>query len=208
MSTGIPAEAFDFYDHLAVDNTREFWAEHKGEYEQFVRDPLQRIADVLEPDFGAAHLYRPYRDIRFSKDKTPYKDHQGCVFEGPNGLGWYLQISAAGLMAGGGWYQSTPVQVKRYREYLLDHGGAELRAALKPLASLTIDGQMLKTKPRGVADDNPDLDLLRHRTMYVMKRWEPAAWMGTKRVETTVRGVFEKMRPMMEVLGGVVGPPE
>lgn len=206
--TGIPAEAFDFYDHLAADNTRAFWADHKGEYEQFVREPLQHLADALEPAFGPAHLYRPYRDIRFSRDKTPYKDHQGCVFEGPNGLGWYLQISSAGLMAGGGWYQSTPEQVKRYRDHLLDHGSAELRAALKPLprAGFEIEGQQLKTKPRGVPDDNPDLDLLRHRTLYVMKHWEPAAWMGTKRIERTVRDAFEKMRPMMETLGGIVGP--
>lgn len=208
--TGIPAEAFDFYDHLSADNTRDFWAAHKGDYERYVREPLQELVDVVAPEFGPAHLYRPYRDIRFSADKTPYKDHQGCVFEGPNGLGWYLQISSAGLMAGGGWYQSTPAQVKRYRDYLLDQGSVELRATLKPLskAGFDIDGQQLKTKPRGVPDDNPDLDLLRHRTLYVMKYWEPAAWMGTKRVERTVRDAFEKMRPMMEVLGGIVGPAE
>ncbi|HNO15964.1 MAG TPA: DUF2461 family protein, partial [Actinomycetota bacterium] len=71
MTNGIPAEAFDFYDHLAADNTREFWAEHKSEYEQSVRQPLQDLADILAPEFGPAHLYRPYRDVRFSKDKTP-----------------------------------------------------------------------------------------------------------------------------------------
>ncbi len=93
--TGIPAEAFDFYDHLAVDNTKQFWADHKAEYEQFVREPLAELALALEPEFGSAKLYRPYRDIRFSKDKTPYKDHQGCLFAAENGLGWYLQVSAA-----------------------------------------------------------------------------------------------------------------
>lgn len=82
--TGIPAEAFEFYEHLDVDNSREFWIEHKSEYEQYVRDPLHELAQSLEPDFGPAKLYRPYRDMRFSRDKTPYKDHQGCFFAADN----------------------------------------------------------------------------------------------------------------------------
>jgi len=210
MSTGIPAEAFEFYDHLGAENTRDFWSAHKTEYEQFVRQPLQELADALEPDFGPAHLYRPYRDVRFSKDKTPYKDHQGCVFEAENGLGWYMQISAKGLMVAGGWYQSTPAQVKRYREHLLEAGADALRAALKPLprAGFEVGGTTLKTRPRGVDEDNPDVDLLRHRTMHVTKMWEPVAWMGTKRVRTSVHGAFEKMRPLIVTLADIVGPPE
>ena len=210
MTNGIPAEAFDFYDHLAADNTREFWAEHKSEYEQSVGLPVQDLADILAPEFGPAHLYRPYRDVRFSKDKTPYKDHQGCVFEADNGLGWYMQISTKGLMVAGGWYQSTPTQVKRYREHLLEAGGDALRAALKPLpkAGFELGGDMLKTRPRGVDEDHPDIDLLRHRTMHVTKVWEPTAWMGTKKVQTNVRGAFEKMRPLIVTLADIVGPPE
>jgi uncharacterized protein (TIGR02453 family) len=210
MTNGIPAEAFDFYEHLGADNTREFWAAHKAEYEQYVRQPLQALADALEPDFGPAHLYRPYRDMRFSADKTPYKDHQGCVFEAENGLGWYLQVSVKGLMVAGGWYQSTPAQVKRYREHLLEAGGDTLRAALKPLpkAGFVVDGDMLKTRPRGVDEDNPEIDLLRHRTLHVTKVWEPEAWMGTKRVQRTIHGAFEKVRPLVVTLADIVGPPE
>jgi uncharacterized protein (TIGR02453 family) len=210
MSTGIPAEAFEFYDHLAVDNSREFWNAHRDEYEQYVRGPLQTLADTLEPAFGEAHLYRPYRDMRFSRDKTPLKDHQGCVFAADNGLGWYLQVSASGLMVAGGWYQSTGQQVKSYREHLADQGSGQLRAALKVAtkASFVIDGDQLKTRPRGVAEDDPDLDLFRHRTLHATRRWEPQAWMGSKRLENTVRSSFEKLRPMIETLGAIVGPRE
>jgi uncharacterized protein (TIGR02453 family) len=210
MSIGIPAEAFDFYDHLAADNTREFWAEHKSEWELYVRDPLQELATDLEPDFGPAHLYRPYRDMRFSRDKTPIKDHQGCVFAAVNGLGWYLQVSGEGLLVAGGWYQSTGMQVKRYREYLAEYGSADLRKALAEAmaAQFTIDGDRLKTRPRGVAEDDPDLDLFRHRTMHATLRWEPAAWMETPELEQTVRASFGAIRPMIEVLGEMVGPAE
>lgn len=210
MTIGIPAEAFDFYDLLAVENTREFWDAHKAEYQQNVRAPLEELAAALEAEFGAMHLYRPYRDMRFSRDKSPIKDHQGCLFEGPNGLGWYLQVSSSGLMAAGGWYQSTPPQVKRYREAIATRGTADLRAALKVATKggYEIGGDQLKTRPRGVAEDDPDLDLYRHRTLHATRTWAPEAWMGTKRVERTVRGSFEKLRPLIDVLGDMVGPPE
>ena len=132
------------------------------------------------------------------------------MFEADNGLGWYMQISTKGLMVAGGWYQSTPTQVKRYREHLLEAGGDALRAALKPLpkAGFELGGDMLKTRPRGVDEDHPDIDLLRHRTMHVTKVWEPTAWMGTKKVQTNVRGAFEKMRPLIVTLADIVGPPE
>lgn len=208
--TGIPAEAFEFYDHLAVDNSKEFWAQHKGEYEQFVREPLQALADVLEPDFGRAKLYRPYRDMRFSNDKTPYKDHQGCYFAADNGLGWYLQVSSRGLMVAGGWYSSTAPQVKRYREHILESGAGGLRTALKglPKAGFAIDGDQLKTRPRGVAEDHADLDLLRYRTLHATRLWEPEAWMETRRLQNTVRKSFEKLRPMILTLADIVGPQE
>lgn len=210
MSNGIPAEAFEFYERLGVENTREFWAEHKGDYEQYVRGPLQQLADAIEPDFGPAHMYRPYRDMRFSRDAAPIKDHQGCVFAAENGLGWYVQVSATGLMVAGGWYQSTSGQVKCFREHILESGADQLRAALKPLprAGFTIGGEQLKTKPRGVDDDHHDLDLLRYRTLHLTRTWEPEAWMGTKRLRTTVAGSFEKMRPLMGVLADMVGPAE
>ncbi len=210
MTNGIPAEAFEFYERLEAENTREFWAEHKAQYEQFVREPLSDLAEELAPEFGPGHLYRPYRDMRFSRDAAPIKDHQGCVFAADNGLGWYLQVSASGLMVAGGWYQSTPMQVKRFREHILESGAVTLRAALKalPRAGFEVGGEQLKTKPRGVDDDNPDLDLLRHRTLHVTRTWQPQAWMGTKRLQSTVRTSFEKMRPLMGALADMVGPPE
>jgi len=210
MSIGIPAEAFDFYDQLAADNTREFWVEHKPQWERDVRDPLQALADAVGEPFGPAHLYRPYRDMRFSRDKTPIKDHQGCLFKGPHGLGWYMQVSGTGFMVAGGWYQSTGDQVKRYREYLSEHGSADLRKALEvaTTAGFVVDGDQLKTRPRGVDPENPDLDLLRHRTLHATRSWEPAAWMETQELVSTVQVSFEAIRPMIETLAEMVGPPQ
>ena len=59
-------------------------------------EPLERLLAELEPEFGASHLFRPYRDVRFSKDKLPYKDHQGAFCGAEDGVGWYVQVSAPG----------------------------------------------------------------------------------------------------------------
>ena len=79
MIEGIPAEAFDFYDALRADNSKAFWAQHKPDYETYVRAPLSscggRPGRRVRP---ARSCSGPYRDVRFSKDKSPYKDHQGA----------------------------------------------------------------------------------------------------------------------------------
>lgn len=206
--TGIPAEAFDFYDALAADNSKTFWTEHRAEYDQYVRQPLTELAGELEPEFGAAHLFRPYRDVRFSKDKSPLKDHQGLYVELRNGLGWYAQVSATGLMLAGGWYSSTPSQVARYRAAVETDEPGELSQLVTSAASagLTVSGETLKTRPRGIPPDHPRIELLRHRTLYVYRTWEPQAWMGTRRAVTRVRRTWRDITPLMEWLSDRVGP--
>lgn len=208
--TGLPLEAFEFYADLAANNTRDWWQLNRDRYERDVRAPLEGLLGQLEPEFGPGHLYRPYRDMRFSRDKTPIKDHQGCLFSYGNGLGWYMQISGSGLMVAGGWYMSTPAQVKRYRAHITEFGAQDLRKSMEALGSagFEVSGDQLKTRPRGVAEDHPDLDLLRHRSMHTSKTWEPKAWMGTKRVRTQVRTSFETMRPFLQALSAIVGPPD
>ena len=77
---GIPLAALDFYEDLEADNSKAFWTEHKHVYDEQVKAPLQALAEALAKDFGAPKFFRPYRDVRFSKDKTPYKTHQGIWF--------------------------------------------------------------------------------------------------------------------------------
>lgn len=205
---GIPAEAFDFYDALVADNSKQFWVEHKAEYEAHVRTPMGELAAALEPRFGAGHLYRPYRDVRFSKDKTPYKDHQGLFVPSRNGLGWYVQVSVHGFMAAGGWYNSTPEQVQRYREAVDADEGGILAALLDDAqgSGLQVGGQMLKTRPRGFAADHPRLELLRHRTLYLSRSWTPEPWLGTPQALDVVCGAWDAMRPAMQWLAEAAGP--
>jgi hypothetical protein len=67
---GFSAEAFAFYDELRRNNSREWWPGNKDRYERFVREPLEALAAELEPEFGPIKTFRPFRDVRFSRDKT------------------------------------------------------------------------------------------------------------------------------------------
>jgi uncharacterized protein (TIGR02453 family) len=205
---GLPAEAFDFYEALAANNTRPWWQEHRGEYEQHVRGPLAELLAELEPEFGPGHLFRPYRDARFSKDKSPIKDHQGAFVGLEDAVGYYVQVSAAGLMVAGGWYAPQGQQIARFREAIEAGHATSVRAMLAALerTGWEVDGRPLKTRPRGVDADHPDLDLLRFRALTAARHYPVEPWMGTRRALTTVRSGWRAIRPITEWLADHVGP--
>src|ERR1039458_2416483 len=109
--SGWPEEALDFYDGLAADNTKTYWTGHKAVYDEKVLGPMTELTEELAAEFGEPKLFRPYRDVRFSADKTPYKTHIGTVLGGTG----YVQLSAEGLAAGAGMWQMSPEQLARYR---------------------------------------------------------------------------------------------
>ena len=80
---GIPLRACEFYAGLEADNSRAYWTAHKATYERDVKGPLTALAELAAPEFGEPKLFRPHRDVRFSADKSPYKDHQGLVLGHP-----------------------------------------------------------------------------------------------------------------------------
>ncbi len=205
--TGFPVEAFEFYAALADHNTRAWWQEHKADYERLVRQPMIALLEELSEEFGTPHVFRPYRDARFSKDKSPIKDHQGGVIQVEDAIAYYVQVSAAGLMVAGGWYAPEGRQVARFRESVMGPAGAELERILRELPrTWTVDGNLLKTHPRGIAPDHPRIDLLRHRRLVVTRTYDVAAWMGTTKTLTTVRSQWRSARPLVEWLADYVGP--
>ncbi len=124
---GIPLDAVRFYAELADDNSRDFWTANKDRYDAFVRAPFEQLLEALAEEFGEPKAFRPYRDVRFSRDKKPYKEHQGGFVQTAEGMGWYVQVSAGGLMTAGGFHQHAPDQVARFRSAVDDDAsGAEL----------------------------------------------------------------------------------
>lgn len=131
--TGFPPEAFAFYADLTREgnNTRAWFDEHRDVYERCVRLPMEELLDrAAEDGFGEdGKVFRPNRDVRFSKDKRPYKDHCGAVIgygSGTARAGVYVQVGADGLFAATGYWQLSRDQLDRFRRAVADGrtGGA------------------------------------------------------------------------------------
>jgi uncharacterized protein (TIGR02453 family) len=167
---GFPEAALDFYDDLEMDNTKSFWAAHKDVYESAVRGPMTSLVAALEPEFGPAKIFRPYRDVRFAKDKRPYKDHQGAFVAAGPATGWYVEVGAPGVRVGAGFYDAGSERLAAIRAAIdAERTGTELVGILDGLRAdgWTLDGETLKTSPRGYAVDHPRIELLRHKSMAI-----------------------------------------
>jgi uncharacterized protein (TIGR02453 family) len=207
---GFPAAAVEFYQQLELENSREAWLAHRRTYEGAVRAPMLELIAELEPEFGPAKLFRPHRDTRFSKDKSPYKTHQGGYVRTAEGMGWYVQISGEGLLVAGGFYQGTPDQLARYRSAVQDEGiGARLEAVVAELTAngLDVDGDVMRTRPRGVPLDHPRIDLLRHRTLTAGRAHGEPDWLATPEALDRVRADWRRLRPLVAWLADHVGAP-
>jgi uncharacterized protein (TIGR02453 family) len=207
--SGFPAEAVRFYDGLIGDNTRTYWLANKPAFERAVRAPMLALLDELA-DYGPYHVFRPNRDVRFAKDKTPYKDHIAAYGESQGGAGYYVQYSANGMVAGSGYYHMAPDQLERFRDALdRDVVGSEIVAITDSLRTKGLEFSAigsLKTAPRGYARDHPRIDLLRLKGLVATHRWKPAKWMQTKAVVERVRDTWETAAPMNAWLDAHVGP--
>ncbi|WP_433296016.1 DUF2461 domain-containing protein [Actinoplanes sp. CA-030573] len=203
---GWPSEALEFFDGLEADNSKTYWTAHLELYEKQVREPMLALLAALEPEFGPGKIFRPYRDVRFSADKTPYKTHMGAWLS----YGGYIQLSGDGLAAGSGMYQMAPDQLERYRRAVAnDVVGAELERLIESIAAQRIDvvgHGSLKTAPRGYPKDHPRIDLLRHKGLTTWKDWEPAAWLGTAAAQKRIVEFLRASRPLREWLDRNVGP--
>lgn len=199
--TGFPEAALDFYDDLELDNSKTFWDAHKHVYDTAVAAPMRALVAQLEPEFGPARVYRPYRDLRFSKDKTPYKTHQGAfVANGPS-TGYYVQVGAPGVRVGVGFYDASPARLASIRDAMAEERrGQEL---LDVMAALEADGwerhgERVKTSPRGWSADHPRIDLLRHKSLSMNKSYGFEPFIHTAELVDRVRADWRAGAPLLE----------
>ena len=203
--SGWPEEALDFYDGLAVDNTKSYWTEHKAVYEDKILRPMTELTEELAAEFGEPKIFRPYRDVRFSADKTPYKTHIGATV-GDTG---YLQLSAEGLGAGpacGRWGRTTwPATGKRSPGTAPGTKLEEIIAAIEQ-ADVTVHGHgVLKSAPRGYPVDHPRIDLLRFKGLTAWRQWPVERWLETSAAKDRVISFFRTTLPLCSWLTDHVG---
>src|SRR6516162_8166625 len=172
---GWPAEALEFYAGLEADNSKSYWTGHKAVYEEQVLRPMTELVEQLAAELGEPKIFRPYRDIRFSADKTPYKTHIGATV-GPHS---YVQFSADAVAA--------------------DSSGAEIAAIVADLekAGVEVHGHgTLKSAPRGYSSDHPRIDLLRHKGLTSWQHWDPEPWLQTPSAADRVVSFFRTSAPL------------
>jgi uncharacterized protein (TIGR02453 family) len=199
--TGFPSQALDFYDDLEVDNSRTYWEKHKGTYDYSVRRPMVALCAALADEFGDAKVFRPYRDVRFAKDKTPYKTAQGAFVEVGPATGWYVEVSARGVRTGAGFYDATGPRIASIREAIDDdRRGNDLAQMLKKLEAngWVIGGHVLKTAPRGYDLSHPRINLLRHKSLTIGHDYGFEPIIHTPELLEAVRDDWRTLRPFVE----------
>lgn len=205
---GFSDRALEFYEGLLADNSKAYWTDHKAVYDAEVRAPMQALLAALGPEFGEAKLFRPYRDVRFSTDKTPYKTAAAAAIGDDVQGGLYVQLAADGLMVAGGAHGLATDQARRLREAIgQDRPGVALVRVLDDLrtAGFTVDGQRLKRVPAEFGADHSRAELLTLKTLFAWQQHEPADWLHTARAADVVAAAWRQLQPLNDWLRQHVG---
>jgi uncharacterized protein (TIGR02453 family) len=198
--------AVEFLDRLAVDNTKAFFGANKDLYEAKVRAPMVALLDELAPVYGEGRVMRPNRDIRFSKDKSPYKTY----IAGHNDAA-YLSLNAEVLGVGSGLYMPSADQLVRFRAAIdAERSGTALVAIIGALEKkkITVGAhEVLKTAPRGYVKDHPRLGLLQHKGITAWQEWPVGSWLASAAAKNRIVAFLEASQPLRDWIEHHVGPP-
>jgi uncharacterized protein (TIGR02453 family) len=194
---GFRPEAIQFLADLAANNDRAWFQPRKAEYESLLKEPLAALCTELAERFAARGVplsadpirspFRIYRDIRFSRDKSPYKTHLGASFpwagdarsmrdadrETRHGVGGYFHFAPGDVYVGGGMWHPEPARLAAFRRTAVEHRGT-VRAALEEPRFVAefgkVSGDSLKRVPAGYDPFDPDADLLRLKDVVFGRR--------------------------------------
>lgn len=173
---GFGPKVRNWFKGLEADNSREYFAATRGFYEESIREQMEALLTELSASFGGdVKLFRQNRDIRFSRDKSPYKTNTYGVLRGSDiaAEGLYASISANGLLAGSGYHVMARDQLDRYREGVADQKrGPELAKLVDRAQSsgLELWGRSLATAPRGYPVEHERIELLRRKSLSLGSR--------------------------------------
>jgi uncharacterized protein (TIGR02453 family) len=208
---GWPKPALQFFAGLKQDNSKAYFEAHRQIYEAQVRQPMEALLAELERDLGPGtdvKIFRLNRDLRFSPDKRPYKEHLGAYMSGARAGGLYLQISDEGVYLAIGSHEMAPDQLARFRDAVAGKDGEKLA---RIVAALVKDGYQVtepsfKRVPPGYPADHPRGDLLRCKGLMASRNWKPGAWLQTVEAKERVRGAIKASKSLTSWLEANVGP--
>ena len=207
---GWPKAAVAWFEGLEVDNSKTYFEAHRATFDEAVRAPLLALVDEVEHEFGEGKTFRPYRDVRFSADKSPYKTNAAALI-GTDPASYYVSVSADGVTAGSGMYHMVPEQLAGFRAAAADsRKGGELVRVVDAIeaAGYDIAGDQLKTAPRGVDPDHPRIRLLRHKGLVAIAEWPWDRVSHSAAALDRVRAMWRATTPLVDWLNKHVGAAE
>ncbi len=210
---GFRPDAMDFFRGLAANQTKAWYEAHKPDYERFVREPLSSLIVDLSESLRTAgvplqgdpsrSLFRLHRDIRFSKDKRPYKTHAGAVLtrdgtKGSPGL-LYLHFDPAGSFVAAGFYQPEPPQLLHMRQHLAANPAVwrKIEANLKKSGLSAPEGEAAARLPRGF-EKAPEAiaDALKLKS-WIVRRTIPEAELGSPDLAAGISAFAKAAQPLL-----------
>ncbi|MFD1294157.1 DUF2461 domain-containing protein [Lutibacter holmesii] len=212
--TSINKITLEFLTALKKNNNREWFAEHKTEFlveQQKIKDFYNAVETQLKEhdDIDKFKLFRIYRDVRFSKDKTPYKPHfAGSFSRATKSLrgGYYLRIRPGeSFLAGGFWEPNKEDLLRIRKEFEMDT--SEIRAIINNETFVkyfgTLQGNALKTAPRGFDKEHPDMDLIKMKQFIVVRNFTDKEVVSANFIKELDKS-YKAMRPYFDYMSDVL----
>ena len=207
-------ENIDFLNQLKQNNNREWFLANKPVYEKNRQNVIEFADEVLsllnqhdniETISGKKSLYRIYRDVRFSKDKTPYKTHWAGYYKRATNLlrgGYYFHIEPGNSFVGGGFWSPNPKDLKRIRTNILEFGDEllDIVNSKEFIAHFgTLKGEQLKTAPKGFDKNHKYINLLRYKQFLLIKPFTDKEVLQNN-FALKVNDTFKAMRPFFNYM--------
>ena len=218
--TGFRPEALTFLVELGLNNDRSWFQPRKAAYEALLKRPLERLCSALDAEFRARGVplaadparspFRIYRDVRFSKDKSPYKTNVGASFPWSGdggGVGGYFHLEPGAVFIGGGMWHPSTARLAAWRDTVVQERAgvhAVLDAPSFRASFGAVGGDHLKRAPTGYASDDPDLELLKLKDV-VFSRPLTDADIGAADLPATIADALEPAVPLLRLLAGLPG---
>jgi len=213
-------EFINFFKELKRNNNREWFKAHKTDYQKVVVQPmclfieamaprLNRISPhfIADPRASGGSMFRIYRDVRFTKDKSPYKLHAACQFRHELGKdahapGFYVHLSPEEVVFGGGIWMPPNSELIKIRNTIVDNPNEwkRIRSGVKFRKLFGgIGGDGLKRPPKGFDADHPHIEDLKRKSFFAMRHEKPDI-IFDKHFVDEVEATFKAAKPLMEYI--------
>lgn len=210
----ITQHTFSFLKALSENNNRDWFTENKERFEQQQNETKAFFNEVGEAlskvdSIEKTKIFRIYRDVRFSKDKTPYKTNFGASYARTKPMlrgGYYLHIEDNNSFIGGGFWNPNKEDLLRIRKEI-ELDAEELREIINTTEFKKYFGELVgeevKTAPKGFDKNHPDIDLIRKKQFLVMRKFTNKDVLSPNFKDEVIT-TFQAMRPYFDYMSSVL----